>query len=80
MIGLMMLDNDTPIQTQGSVNGQGNELITDTLDYETLNEKQKMVFRRIESHYNDMLKGCQVGPLRIIVMGIAGTGKTYLAH
>src|ERR1700722_12737331 len=31
-----------------STNWQRNELITNTFDYETLNEKQKMVFRRIE--------------------------------
>ena len=63
-----------------SINEQRNELVTDTVDLQTLNEKQKLVFRRIESHYDDMLKGHQVGPLRTIVMGTAGTGKTYLIN
>ncbi len=63
-----------------STDWQGNELVTETLDYQTLNEKQKLVFKRIESHYNDMLKDNQTEPLRIIVMGTAGTGKTYLIN
>jgi hypothetical protein len=48
------------------------------MDYQSLNDNQKRVFNRIESHYNDVLAGNQVDPLRIIVMGTAGTGKTYL--
>src|SRR5437764_10194336 len=63
-----------------STDWQGNKLVTETLDYQTLNEKQKLVFKRIESHYNDMLKDNQTEPLRIIVMGTAGTGKTYLIN
>ncbi len=50
------------------------------MNYETLNEKQKMVFNQIESHYNSILKGHQVESLRIIIIGIAGTGKTYLIN
>ncbi|PKC54020.1 hypothetical protein RhiirA1_355369, partial [Rhizophagus irregularis] len=48
------------------------------VDYQTLNNNQKILFRRIESHYHDALAGRKVEPLRIIVMGTAGTGKTYL--
>ena len=59
---------------------QENELVTETLDYQTLNEKQKLVFKRVESHYGNMLKDNQTEPLRIIVMGTAGTGKTYLIN
>src|SRR4051812_40582485 len=63
-----------------SGNGQENtgEEKNEVINYQTLNEKQRMVFERIESHYNNVLAGQQVGPLRIIVMGITGTGKTYL--
>ena len=50
------------------------------MDYQTLNKKQKIVFRQIKSHYNDMLKDCQVGLLKIIVIRTAGTGKTYLIN
>ncbi|GBB91785.1 hypothetical protein RclHR1_19170003 [Rhizophagus clarus] len=48
------------------------------VDYQMLNSNQKIIFKRIESHYNDVLNGHQIDPLRIIVMGTAGTGKTYL--
>ena len=49
-----------------------------SIDNQSLNENQKKVFKRIESHYNDILGSNQVEPLRIIVMGTAGTGKSYL--
>ena len=48
------------------------------MDYQSLNDNQKMVFKRIESHYQNVLAGHQDEPLKIIVMGTAGTGKTYL--
>ncbi len=48
------------------------------VDYQMLNNNQKLVFKQIESHYHDMLEGYKNKPLRIIVMGIAETGKTYL--
>ena len=63
-----------------SINEQENELIPNNSDYQKLNEKQKVVFKRIESHYNNMLRDRQVEPLRIIVMGTAETGKTFLIN
>lgn len=48
------------------------------IDVQTLNEKQKLIFDRIETHYNDILMDKEVEPLRMIVMGTAGTGKSYL--
>jgi DNA replication protein DnaC len=48
------------------------------VDYNSLNEKQQIIFKRIKSHYHDMLTRSQTGPLRIIVMGTVGTGKSYL--
>ncbi|CAB4431124.1 unnamed protein product [Rhizophagus irregularis] len=48
------------------------------VNYQTLNNNQKILFKRIESHYHDALARRKVEPLRIIVMGTAGTGKTYL--
>jgi len=50
----------------------------DFIDFQTLNEKQESVLKRIESHYNDILMGKQVEALRMIIMGTAGTGKSYL--
>ena len=66
-------------KTSASGIGQENaDNETLCMDYQTLNKKQKIVFKRIESHYNDILIGHQAELLRIIVIGIAGTGKTYL--
>jgi len=66
-------------KTSASGTGQENaDNETLCMNYQTLNEKQKIVFKRIESHYNDILIGHQAEPLKIIVIGTAGTGKTYL--
>src|SRR5277367_6414695 len=50
----------------------------DLVDIQTLNENQKSVLNCIESHYGDILTSKQVEPLRMIIMGTAGTGKSYL--
>jgi len=57
---------------------EGIEVDEDNVDYTTLNEKQKQIFKRIESHYLNMNAGHQVEPLKIMIMGTAGTGKSYL--
>src|SRR3954453_5373468 len=62
----------------GNFQGNGEEEDKNIMDYQTLNEKQMIVFKRIESHYSDILAGHLVVLLRIIVMGTARTGKTYL--
>ncbi|CAG8802972.1 2782_t:CDS:2, partial [Cetraspora pellucida] len=54
------------------------ENASDEIDYQTLNEDQKTVLNRIETHYRSILEGHQVEPLKIIIMGTAGTGKSYL--
>ena len=46
--------------------------------HQNLNEKQKIIFDRIEKHYNDTISGLQVDALRILIMGTVGTGKSYL--
>ncbi|CAB4412397.1 unnamed protein product [Rhizophagus irregularis] len=56
----------------------GREVDIDSIDYWKLNENQKKIFTRIESHYNDILNGKKVKALRIMIMGTAGTGKSYL--
>ncbi|CAB4427786.1 unnamed protein product [Rhizophagus irregularis] len=56
----------------------GREVDIDSIDYRKLNENQKKIFTRIESHYNDILNGKKVKALRIMIMGTAGTGKSYL--
>ncbi|CAB4437352.1 unnamed protein product [Rhizophagus irregularis] len=48
------------------------------MNYQILNDNQKIIFERIKSHYHDTLKGYKDEPLKIIVMGTAGTRKTYL--
>ena len=51
------------------------------MDYQTLNEKQMKVFKQIESHYSDLItNSTHHEPLRLIVMGTAGTGKSYLIN
>jgi len=74
-----LVDADTFVSRISS-NGQGNVEDNDEeiVDYQTLNEKQRIVFKRIECHYNNILAGQPAEPLRIIIMGTAGTGKTYL--
>ncbi|GBC03495.1 hypothetical protein RclHR1_05150005 [Rhizophagus clarus] len=49
------------------------------VDPQSLNEKQMLVYRRIESHYANLLTDQEcIDPLRLIVLGTAGTGKSYL--
>ncbi len=50
----------------------------DSVNYENLNEKQKTIFNRIESHYSSILMGNSVKLLRIIIMDTPGIGKSYL--
>jgi polynucleotide 5'-kinase involved in rRNA processing len=48
---------------------------------DTLNENQMKVFKRIESHYSTLITSPgHIEPLRLIVMGTAGTGKSYLIN
>src|SRR5438094_1043015 len=41
------------------------------VDFQTLNEKQMIIFKRFESHYNDILtkQNNKVEPLRFIIIG-----------
>jgi hypothetical protein len=51
------------------------------LDPDSLNPNQRLVFDRIESHYNTLLSDLKsTDPLRLIVLGTAGTGKSYLIN
>jgi hypothetical protein len=78
MIGLIMKGNNT-LMLRTSGNEQWNvEEENDVIDYQTLNKEQRIVFDQIESHYNNVLAGQQVEPLRIIVMGTMETRKPYL--
>ena len=49
-----------------------------TVNIQKLNNKQRTVFNRIETHYNNILIDKRSEVLRIIIMGTAGTGKSYL--
>jgi len=62
--------------SNNDTNDLGND--DDSVNYEDLNEQQKIIFTRIESHYNSILEGNLIEPLRIVIMGTAGTGKSYL--
>ena len=66
------------IDTFLSRNSRINEENIILINYWILNKNQKIVFKWIESHYHDILEGHQDESLRIIMMGTAGTGKTYL--
>ncbi len=59
-----------------------NDNVADyTVDSHTLNEKQKIVFERIESYYNALiLNPGNTKPLNIIVIGTAETSKSYLIN
>jgi ATP-dependent DNA helicase PIF1 len=56
----------------------GSEDESTECNYQNLNEKQKLIFERIEAHYHNIMSGQQVDALRILIMGTAGTGKSYL--
>jgi len=68
-------DIDTFVNRNSRPNEKKEDLI---IDYQTLNDIQKTIFKRIESYYQEVLARHQAKPLRLIVMGTAGTGKTYL--
>src|SRR6266487_5043193 len=63
---------------EASINAINDLEKDESVDYESLNAKQKNIFKRIESHYNSILAGNSIKALRIIIMGTAGTGKSYL--
>jgi ATP-dependent DNA helicase PIF1 len=69
------------VKQAASDNNNGNirnDKDSTEINYDSLNQKQKTIFKRIEKHYEDTILGQQVEPLRIIVMGTAGTGKSYV--
>jgi AAA+ superfamily predicted ATPase len=72
------IKNVTNFVQESLSNNTNNKNIDEFFDYESLNEIQKKVFKRVESYYNNILNNIQVEPLRIIIMGTAGTGKSYL--
>ena len=68
-----LIDIDTFLSRNSKISEKSNV----SVDYQMLNDNQKMVFKRVESHYYDVLEGRQSEPLGIIVMGTARTKKTY---
>src|SRR4051794_38940668 len=51
------------------------------VNYQLLNDNQKKIFKRIESHYSTLITdSVNVEPLRLIIMGITKMGKSYLIH
>ena len=53
--------------------------IINTVDFQTLNDKQKIIFKQIEVHYIASIDDpSHIESLKIIIMGTAGTGKSYL--
>jgi ATP-dependent DNA helicase PIF1 len=65
-------------RTLGTIDEE-NLLSNCFVDSHTLNEKQMTILKQIESHYNALIANpSQVEPLRLIIMGTAGTGKSHL--
>ena len=51
------------------------------VNWQSLNANQMRIFKRIESHYESLLTDpAHVEPLQLIVMGTAGTGKSFLIN
>ena len=50
------------------------------IDRRSLNEKQRIIFERVESHCISRITNQSIDPLQIIIMGTAGTGKSYLIN
>jgi len=49
------------------------------VDSQSLNENQMIVFKQVESHYTTLLNNPEyIDPLKLIMLGIASTGKSYL--
>jgi hypothetical protein len=65
-------------QASNNVRNDNAEEEYESIEYQNLNKNQKKVFNRIETHYNSILTCNQAELLRILVMGTAGTGKSYL--
>ncbi|CAG8731866.1 2836_t:CDS:1 [Cetraspora pellucida] len=60
-------------------NIDAENLIVNTVDFQTLNDKQRLIFKWIEGHYiASITDSNNIEPLRIISMGTAGTEKLYL--
>ncbi|PKY28649.1 hypothetical protein RhiirB3_417282, partial [Rhizophagus irregularis] len=55
------------MKLKGQKASSSRQLVTTSIDLRTLSEKQRLIRERVES----------IAPLRIIVMGTAGTGKSY---
>jgi len=64
------------VSINGISRGRGND--DDSVDFNILNENQRIIFNRIESYYNSILIGNQVEALRMIIMGTAEIEKSYL--
>jgi ATP-dependent DNA helicase PIF1 len=63
----------------GVVNSEN--IINCAANYHTLNDNQMKIFKRIESHYSTLIMNPgHVELLRLIVMGTAGTDKSYLIN
>ncbi|RGB24891.1 hypothetical protein C1646_772480 [Rhizophagus diaphanus] len=57
-------------EIEGQKTSSSRQLVTTSIDLRTLSEKQRLIRERVKS----------IAPLRIIVMGTAGTGKSYLIN
>ncbi|OWA50646.1 putative ATP-dependent DNA helicase PIF1 [Hypsibius exemplaris] len=49
-----------------------------TVDVDTLNEEQRTCFDFVLHHHDRRRQGVDIPPLRLIVQGAAGTGKSYV--
>ncbi|RHZ57019.1 hypothetical protein Glove_395g64 [Diversispora epigaea] len=72
------IEDDQDEYSQSGRNDEGNDNHVDIVNYESLNKKQELIFKRVESHYYNTLINLQIEPLKIIIMETAGTEKSYL--
>ena len=74
--------NDTDFSSFIDVAKQGNSIVDiPVVDICLLNDKQNEVYEFVKAHW-DICKqhNNQLEPIRVIVQGYAGTGKSYLIH
>ena len=64
--------------TKTNMHDQGLNIQRRTVDITTLNTEQSIAYSIVQHHHNSLSLNQQPPPLRMIICGTAGTGKSYL--